>query len=49
MKWLWLSILIVLILPYIIQFILRLKAHQRSDFLNSLGSTMGSGFGFFDT
>ncbi|AHF98208.1 MAG: hypothetical protein ACPLW6_00400 [Desulfurella sp.] len=47
MKLLLVGILIVLVLPYILQFFLKLKLKDKSDFQMSLGGCFSSGFDVF--
>ncbi|MGB9755722.1 MAG: hypothetical protein ACPLXO_02455 [Desulfurella sp.] len=48
MEILLIGILTVLVLPYILQFVIKFKSNQSSDFLKSLGNCFSSGFDLFD-
>lgn len=48
MDYLLIGILSVLVLPYILQFVVKFRSKQSSDFLKSLGSCFSSGFDLFD-
>ncbi len=48
MKFLLIGILIVLVLPYIAQFVIKFRAKQQSDFLKSLGGLFSSSFDLFN-
>lgn len=42
------GILIVLVLPYILQFVVKFRSKHTSDFLKSLGGCFSSGFDLFN-
>ncbi|WP_291494206.1 hypothetical protein [Desulfurella sp.] len=48
MKFLLIGILIVLVLPYILQFFLKFKSKDKSDFSKSLGGCFSSDFDVFN-
>jgi hypothetical protein len=48
MKFLLIGILIVLVLPYLVQFLIKFKSKGDSDFLKPLGGSFSSGFSIFN-
>jgi len=48
MKFLLIGILIILALPYIIQFVIKVNSKEKSDFLKSLGGLFSSSFDMFN-